>query len=224
MEMDSLTCHTELLRGQLGNIVRVFVNPRQDKLANLLPSGVGWRSHRLRFLLLFPYVGSLRDIVKVMFTLVKFIMGIVKCSSFHRPSFLSRLIMELVKSIFATIKASPGARVRQSRFQALAVYSRLATSASSGHRSQYSRSPWNLARLVGEETGHPTWCHLRGEHEMKWTVRGLGRDDPALRQLRDSVTTIASTQTKYLRHVPARYFSPMEDGIKQQASFRIDSL
>jgi hypothetical protein len=61
-------------------------------------------------------------------------------------------------------------------------------------RSQYSRSPWNLARLVGEETGHPTRCQLRGEREMKWTVRGLGRDDPALRQLRD--TTIASAQTK----------------------------
>src|ERR1700739_28326 len=58
MEMDSLTCQTELLRGQSGNIVRMFVDPRQDKVANLLPSGVRWRSHRLRSGLLSPYAGS----------------------------------------------------------------------------------------------------------------------------------------------------------------------
>jgi hypothetical protein len=81
MEIDSLACQTELLRGQLGNIVRVFINPRQDILANLLPSGVSWRSHRLRFLPLFPCAGTHKDIVKVMVYIVKFIMGIaeVRC-------------------------------------------------------------------------------------------------------------------------------------------------
>ena len=117
MEIDSLPCQTKLLRGQLGNIVRVFVNPRQDKLANLLPSGVSWRSHRFRFLLLSRYAGSHEDIVKVMLTLVKVTIGIVKCSCFHGLSFLSRLIMELVKSMFAIAKPSLGTPLSQSRFR-----------------------------------------------------------------------------------------------------------
>src|SRR5271157_1189447 len=91
MEIDSLTCQTELLRGQLSDIVRMFINPRQDKLADLLPSGVSWRSHRLRPLLLSPYGGSHQDIVKVMFITVKFIMGTVKSSCPRRLSLLSRL-------------------------------------------------------------------------------------------------------------------------------------
>lgn len=109
MEIDSLTCQTELLRGQLGNIVRMFINPRQDKLANLLPSGVSWRSHRLRPLLPSPYRGSHQHIVKGMFIIVKFIMGIVRCSCLRRLSVLSRLIIELAKSIFANVKPFPRA-------------------------------------------------------------------------------------------------------------------
>ena len=78
MEIDSLTGQTELLRGQLGDIVSMFINPRQDKLADLLPSGISWRSHKLRSLLPSPYGRSHQDIGKVMFAIVKFIMGIVK--------------------------------------------------------------------------------------------------------------------------------------------------
>src|SRR5580765_1590051 len=94
MEIDSLTCQTKLLGSQLGNIVRMFVNQRQDKLANLLPSGVTRRSHRLRFLLLFPYAESSQNIDKFMFDIVKVIMRIVKRCSFE-ISCLSRLIRDL---------------------------------------------------------------------------------------------------------------------------------
>ena len=80
MEIDSLTCQTELLRGQSGDIVSMFINPRQDKLADLLPSGISWCSHRLRSLLLSPHGRSHQDIVKVMCIIVKSIMGIVKGS------------------------------------------------------------------------------------------------------------------------------------------------
>ncbi len=104
MEIDSLTCQTKLLRGQLGNIVRMFVNPRQDKLANLLPSGVSWRSHRLESPLLSPDTGSHQDIVKVMFTIVKFIKGIVKVSLAPGLTVLSRLTLGLVKSMFTIVK------------------------------------------------------------------------------------------------------------------------
>ncbi len=79
MEIDSLTGQTKLLRGQSGNIVRMFVNPRQDKLANLLPSGVSRRSHRL-WSPLFLSLGrqEATGIVKVIVNIVKFIIKIVK--------------------------------------------------------------------------------------------------------------------------------------------------
>ncbi len=91
MEIDSLTGQTELLRGQSSNIVRMFVNLRQDKLANLLPSGVSCRSHRL-WSPPFLSLGRKLRIVKVMLNIVNFIIEFVKRSSPRRPSLLSSLV------------------------------------------------------------------------------------------------------------------------------------
>jgi hypothetical protein len=43
-----------------------------------------------------------------MYDIVKFITRIVKCSCFRHLSFFPRLIIELVKSMFAIVKRSPG--------------------------------------------------------------------------------------------------------------------
>lgn len=89
MEIDSLTGQTELLRGQSGNIVRMFVNPRQDKLSNLLASGVSRRSHRLWVSAISLLREEATDIVKVIPNIVKFIIEIVKRSFFRRLPFVN---------------------------------------------------------------------------------------------------------------------------------------
>ena len=138
MEIDSLTCQTELLCGQSGDIVRMFVNPRQDKPANLLPSGVGWRSHRLRSPLLSLLRRKLSNIVKVMLSIVKCITGIVKCSSFRRLFTFVKFNSLFVKSMLAIVKPLPGLPVSRSRFRALALHSRSpSTRASSAPLSQF---------------------------------------------------------------------------------------
>jgi hypothetical protein len=94
MEIDSLTCQTELLRGQSGNIVRMFVNPRQDKPANLLPSGVSWRSHRLRSPLLSAYARSYRRLsrlCKILSSLLRELSNVL----LRRLSLLSSLMVYL---------------------------------------------------------------------------------------------------------------------------------
>jgi hypothetical protein len=115
MEIHSLTCQSELLPGQLDDIARVFVNPRQDKLANLLSSSVACRSHRLPVSALVRHTGRRRDIVKVINNIVKVNMGIVKAGLFFATltcwqgsSFISSsLRLLIVKGCRAEVEQAP---------------------------------------------------------------------------------------------------------------------
>lgn len=106
MEIDSLTGQTELLRGQSGNIVRMFVNPRQDKLSNLLASGVSRRSHRLWVSAIPLLREEATDIVKVISNIVKFIIEIVK-----RPFSASTTFVDL-NTLQATVPSMPTGPLR----------------------------------------------------------------------------------------------------------------